>query len=171
MSAVLRTQTAPCVRTSNVYVAGAIRGDRSRAAVIRAFIEHIQSLGFTVLSEHLAAEHPNEALAAVIGVPYKDLTVEQIEKQDINWLDQAAYVIAEVSGASTGTGREVEYARLKHTFGKTPAAILCLYQTSVEENVSAMIRGMTPDRYQNVTVRPYASIEEAKDVIKAFLKT
>ena len=56
-----------------------------------------------------------------------------MERQDIEWLDQATHVIAEISGVSTGTGREIEYARTKGVLGKTPAKILCLYHNLSDE--------------------------------------
>lgn len=152
-----------------VYFAGAIRGDRAMAETFREIIRHIQSQGLPVLTEHIAFEKPNEMLASKIGKAYADLTVEDIEQQDISWIDEATHVIAEVSGASTGTGREIEYARSKEHFGKTPAKILCLYHAEQEANVSAMISGMTPGRYPNITVRAYTDAANAKVIIDEFL--
>src|SRR5688572_12357355 len=94
-----------------VYFAGAIRGDQIAKKSITEMIQYIQSLKITVLSEHLAAERPNEALASLFGKNEHELTAEDIETQDIAWLDRATHVIAEITGASTGTGREIEYAR------------------------------------------------------------
>jgi len=50
------------------------------------------------------------------------------------------------------------------------AKVLCLYHKDREFFASPMIRGMTPDRYPNVTVRSYADIAEAKSLIKKFLE-
>src|SRR3989344_3004906 len=111
-----------------VYFAGAIRGDRCVAETIRSLINYIKTdLGLVVLTEHVGAEKPVEELARKVGKRVEELLAEDIEKQDIEWLDQSSYVIAEISGASTGTGREIEYARTKGNFGKVPARILCLY--------------------------------------------
>src|SRR3989344_6948194 len=97
-----------------IYFAGAIRGDRVEAENIIALIRYIQELGHEVLTEHIAEKNISDA----------SMKAEDIEKRDILWLDSATHVIAEISGASTGTGREIEYARTKGQLGKTPAYIL-----------------------------------------------
>ena len=152
-----------------VYFAGAIRGDRSAGEAMGEMVQFIKSLGFRVLSEHVGAKNPTEVMDATLGRIDADLTAEEIEKRDIAWLDEAPYVIAEVTGASTGTGREIEYARTKENFGKIPAKILCLYRRDREFFASPMIRGMLPDRYSNVSVSAYDTFEDAKKLIEAFL--
>ncbi len=152
-----------------LYFAGAVTGDRVAAGSITAMIRYIQSLNIKVLSEHIAEERPNEFLAAIFGKKEHELTAEDIETQDITWLNEATHVIAEITGPSTGTGREVEYARTKGHFGKIPAEVLCLYQLEKEMQASKMIRGMKKEKYPNVTVRVYKEIEEAKEIIKKFL--
>jgi len=153
-----------------VYFAGAIRGDRSLANVMREIVEFVQGLGFSVLTEHVIADDPIATFASKIGKEKADLLAEDVEQQDIAWLDQATHVIAEISGASTGTGREIEYARAKGSFGKVSAKVLCLYHTEWEFFASPMVRGMTSDRYPNVTIRSYADVMEAKSSIKDFLE-
>ncbi len=143
-----------------VYFAGAIRGDRVVAETIKELIFWIKSQDIQVLTEHIADD----------SVSDKDSSAIEIEKRDIAWLDQATHVVAEISGASTGTGREIEYARTKEKFGKTPAKVLCLYQIEREFYASPMIRGMTSDRYPNVVVKSYSKIEEAKDIVQNFLQ-
>ncbi len=153
-----------------VYFAGAIRGDRLLAPIIKGIVKFIKDLGFVVLTEHVGADDPIDSFAKKIGKKKNELSAEDIEKQDVKWLEQANYVIAEISGASTGTGREIEYARTKEKFGKIPAKILCLYRQDREFYASPMIRGMTPNRYPNVFVRKYKNIKEAKSIIKEFLE-
>lgn len=155
--------------TKVVYFAGAIRGDRVLATTFQEIIEFIKRSGFTVLTEHVGADDPIESFANKIGKHKGELSAEDIEKQDIEWLDRATHVISEISGASTGTGREIEYARIKGELGKTPAKIFCLYRRDREFWASPMVRGMTPDRYPNVLVRSYGEVEEAKKLIKEFL--
>ena len=152
-----------------VYFAGAIRGERTVAAIMLELVRFIQDLGLPVLTEHVVAEDPIGTLSDKIGKTKDGLSAEDIERQDISWLDQATHVIAEISGASTGTGREIEYARTKEHFGKTPAKVLVLYQSEREFFASPMIRGMTPDRYPTVTIKPYATVEEAGAIIRTFL--
>jgi hypothetical protein len=100
-----------------VYCAGAIRGDRVMAETIRDIISFIQSLGYVVLTEHVGTADPIQVFAEKVGKTKDTLTAEDIERQDIAWLDQATHVVAEISGASTGTGREIEYARTKGALG------------------------------------------------------
>ncbi len=152
-----------------VYFGGAIRGDRVVAREMRELIRFIQSLGVPVLTEHIASDDPIETFAGKIGKSKEALTAEDIELQDITWLDSATHVIAEISGASTETGREIEYARTKHVFNKVPCKVLCLYREDREWYASPMIRGMTPDRYPNVSVRSYTNIDEAKKLAAIFL--
>jgi hypothetical protein len=152
-----------------VYCAGAVRDDRTMAEALREMVRFVQSLGIRVLSEHLGHENPILAFAHKIGHTGSEPPAHAIERQDTAWLDQATHVIAEISGASTGTGREIEYARTKGEFGKTPAKVLCLYHREREFHASPMVRGMTADRYANVSVRAYSDLEEMKAVIQEFL--
>lgn len=152
-----------------VYFAGAIRGDRTMANTIQETVRYIKGLGFLVLTEHVGTDDPIETFAGKIGKTKESLTAEDIEKQDIQWLDSATHVIAEISGASTGTGREIEYARTKGELGKTPAQILCLYHGDREFYASPMIRGMNRDKYPNVRVEKYKDLGEVKIKIKGFL--
>jgi len=154
-----------------VYFAGAIRGDRVMVNVIQEIVRYIKKLGFPILNEHVGADDPIAAFAEKIGKTKDSLTAEDIEKQDIQWLDQVTHVIAEISGASTGTGREIEYARTKGKLGKAPANILCLYQAEREFYASPMIRGMNSERYPEMTIRVYKDIAEAKIIIETFLRT
>ncbi len=154
-----------------VYFAGAIRGDRAAAATMRRLVQYMQGSGRIVLTEHVVDDDPPRALAEKIGKAADDLLAEDIEQQDITWLDQATHVVAEISGASTGTGREIEYARTKGLLGKTPATILVLYHIEREFYASPMIRGMTPDRYPNATIKSYGSPEEAIELVHDFLGT
>lgn len=152
-----------------VYFCGAIRGDRTYHKIIKELIKFIKEKGTPVLTEHVGEDNPIRAFAEKIGKKEKELIPADIEKQDIYWLDMANYVIAEISGASTGVGREIEYARTKEKFGKTPAKILCLYDKSKEFNVSPMIKGMTQNRYPNIQISSYSNLEEAKSLIDQFL--
>lgn len=153
-----------------VYFAGAIRGDRIAAETMRKIVLHIQSLGITVLTEHVVAEDPIATFAGKINKDKDSLLAIDIEQQDTAWLDEATHVVAEISGASTGTGREIEYARTKHLHGKVPAKVLCVYNIAREFYASPMIRGMTPARYPNVQVGSYSDIEEVISIVNKFLK-
>ena len=152
-----------------IYFAGAIRGDRVAAAEIRDMIIFIRLMGLSVLTEHIIEADTVTAHAKVMGKDRASVTAEDIERQDMAWLDQATHVIAEISGSSTGTGREIEYARNKEHFGKVPAKVLCLYKKERESIASPMVRGMSPEKYPNVKVVSYDSMSAAKEIIKEFL--
>jgi hypothetical protein len=153
-----------------VYFAGAVRGDRSLVQVMQEIIQFLKDLDLTVLTEYIGTDNPDTSLAGKVGKTREDLTDDDIEKQSMVWLDQATHLVAEVSGASTGTGREIEYARTKEDLGKVPTKVLCLYLKERQPFVSAMVRGMTRDRYPNVFVQAYADLEEAKSIIRKFLE-
>ncbi|MFH1671277.1 MAG: hypothetical protein ABH889_00665 [Candidatus Portnoybacteria bacterium] len=153
-----------------VYFISAIRGVRKRKENVISLIQWLKELGVTILTEHVGANDPIEAQEKLFGKTKGSLTAEDIEKRDIAWLNQAEYVIAEISGASTGAGREIEYARTKEHFGHKAAQILCLYHQEDEFFASPMVRGMTKDRYKNVTITAYQDIEQAKGIIKKFLE-
>src|SRR3989344_4397094 len=97
------------------------------AQIIQDLVGFVKALGFPVLTEHLGADNPMEVQAKEMEKTRDEVTAEDIERKDIAWLDRATHVIAEISGASTGTGREIEYARAKGELNKTPAQVLCLY--------------------------------------------
>ncbi len=153
-----------------VYFAGAIRGDRVAAAEMREIVLYIRLLGLNVLTEHIIEPDPFEAHAKAMGVEKANITAEDIERQDMAWLDQATHVVAEISGSSTGTGRIIEYGRLKGQFGKVPAKVLCLYREDRRKIASPLVRGMTQDRYPNVEVYAYKDSAEMKKIIKDFLQ-
>lgn len=160
------------MKTNNktIYFAGAIRGDRIMAETMQKIVSYIKDLGFIVLTEHVGTEDPIATFAGKIGKTKENLTAEDIEKQDIQWLDQSTHVIAEISGASTGTGREIEYARTKGNFGKMPAKILCVYRKDREFYASPMIRGMSEDKYPNIKIKSYKNTKGLKKIINEFLE-
>ena len=147
---------------SIVYFAGAIRGDRVAAEAMIALVDFLKELGVSVPSEHVRTVDPVKYFDEKIGKGSK-LSEEEIERQDTEWVNQATHLLAEVSGASTGTGIEISHAR---AHGKK---ILCLYRKDRELVVSAMVRGMTKKRYPNVSIKTYTSLDEAKAFVKEFI--
>ena len=156
-------------KTPIVYFACAIRGNRVVHTLLQEMVSHIKSKGIAVLSEHVVDEDARGAFAKAIGKKDADITPIDIERQDIAWLNQATHVIADISGASTGVGREVEYARTKGDLGQVSAQVLCLYHSDHADSATSMITGMTHDRYPNVTISSYTDIKEAVNHIDSFL--
>lgn len=152
-----------------VYVAGAIQGERVAIDVIRELIDFIKSRGVEVLTEHLFEEDRFAFFARMSGKRKEDITADDIERVDVGMLDSATHLIAEVSGASTGTGMEIRYAMHKHLLGKVPAVVLLLYCKDKKDGVSNMVKGMNPLRYPTVTVCSYLDAVEAKRIVAKFL--
>jgi len=110
----------------NIYFAGAIRGGREDSRLYARLISYLQTFG-TVLTAHVGDE---ELLRRE-----KTLTEREIFARDMQWLQEADLVIAEVSTPSLGVGYEIGLAQ---TLGK---AIFCLYRPREERRLSAMIAG------------------------------
>ena len=158
------------MQQKRVYFAGAITGGNNSVIIMmRRMVSFMREHGIPVLTDHVVADNPREAIAQKIGKTLNELRPEDIERKDAEWLDVATHVVAEVTCPSTGVGREVEYARTKGSLGNIPAEILCLYLKGMEKSVTPMIRGMERDRYLNVSVRPYLDTREAETEIAKFL--
>lgn len=131
-----------------IYFCGSIRGGRSDQELYAHLIKHLQSYG-TVLTAHVGE---------------KDLLTDhnvsnsEIYKRDMKWLDEADFIVAEVSTPSLGVGYEIARAV------DLEKRILCLSKLSNIQNLSALISGC-PD-LQNIV---YSGIEEAVKSIDDFL--
>ena len=154
-----------------VYFAAPIRGERILPKNIIGLASYIQKLGYPILNDHVGQIDPIGYQAKKLGKPKGEVLPAEIERYDTNLLNKATHFIAEISAGSTGTGREIEYARNKGSFGKIPAKVLCLYEKNREFFASPFVRGMTPADYPNVAIKSYEDLEEAKLIIKEFLKS
>ena len=84
-----------------------------------------------------------------------------IYRRDIEWLDQAQALVAEVSAPSLGVGYEISYALHVR---KIP--VLCLRHRSAKR-LSAMISGNSSEL---LALETYATKEELKEKIRAFIE-
>lgn len=125
----------------NIYFAGAIRGGRNDAELYSAIIDFLKSYG-TVLTEHVG----NEKLLD----QEQFLSEEDIYRRDMEWLNRADVLVAEVSTASLGVGYELAAAE------KLNIPCLCLFRESSSKNLSAMIQG---NLYFQIIL--YETLEEA----------
>lgn len=132
-----------------IYFAGSIRGGRNDFESYMELIRHIQKHG-KVLTEHVGYDDVEES--------ERKLTDKEIHDRDLEWLEQADCVIAEVTQPSLGVGYEIALAAEK---GKK---ILCLFRERDEKRLSAMISGCGKLRAEI-----YKTIEEAKEKIDNFL--
>lgn len=100
-----------------VYFAGSIIGnkipnqDERNAAIIKA----IRDQGHTITSEH----------QLVVPGDMHLWTPEAVYARDIQWIDEADVLIAEVSAPSHGVGYEIRYAE------ENGKEVLCLYSGDV----------------------------------------
>lgn len=135
----------------DVFFSGSIRGGRSDADLYAALIDHIDEYG-TVLTEHVGEENV-EANEQEAG-----LSDEDIYEQDLAWLRQADFLVAEVTTPSLGVGYEI---------GRAVAwgmPVCCLYRPDTEHDLSAMIRGN-----DDVQVIEYGTVAEAEQALDSFL--
>jgi nucleoside 2-deoxyribosyltransferase len=134
-----------------IYFAGSIRGGREDAALYQQIIEYLKTFG-EVLTEH-------------IGDPkLTDLgddgpTDRFIHDRDLEWLQTADVLVAEVTTVSMGVGYEIGRAV------ESGKKVLCLFRPDSGKKLSAMITGC-PD----LELVNYSNLGEAKLVIGEFLK-
>lgn len=110
----------------NIYFAAAIRGGRNDAGIYSLLVQELSRYG-KVLTEHVG----NDALLA----RERQLSENEIFRRDMQWLDQADLLIAEVSTPSLGVGYELAMAEIR----SIPS--LCLFRRQEETRLSAMIAG------------------------------
>jgi len=135
--------------SQKIYFAGSIRGGRQDQQLYLQIIDYLKKYG-EVLTEHVG-----DAQLSAFGE--KGPSDEYIFKRDMEWLQSAKIVVAEVTTASLGVGYELGMAE---SFGKK---VLCLYRPQEGKRLSAMIGGN--DFY---TIAKYQTLKEAKVKIDAF---
>jgi 2'-deoxynucleoside 5'-phosphate N-hydrolase len=123
-----------------IYYSASISGGREYAAIFQKTVDFLKEYG-NVLTEHIGAIE----LTAQGETQGSDAEIFQ---RDIDWLDQADMVIADVTTPSLGVGYEIAYALQR----KIPV-IACFYEKS-GRRLSAMIAGNPKLKvilYQNLT--------------------
>ncbi len=134
-----------------IYFAGSIRGGREDKELYLQLILHLQKKG-DVLTEHVG--NPELTLMGEDGP-----TDEWIYDRDMEWIQAADVMVAEVSTPSLGVGYEIAMAE---SLGKP---ILCLWRSQPDRRLSAMISG---DR--KVKNETYGTFEEATQKIDHFIE-
>ncbi len=134
-----------------IYFAGSIRGGREDAALYQQIIEYLKTFG-EVLTEH-------------IGDPkLTDLgddgpTDRYIHDRDLEWLQSADVLVAEVTTVSMGVGYEIGRAV------ESGKKVLCLFRPEIGKNLSAMIAGCP-----NLELVKYNNTLELRNAIIRFLQ-
>jgi nucleoside 2-deoxyribosyltransferase len=122
-----------------IYFAGSIRGGREDAMLYQQWIEYLKTFG-EVLTEHIG--DPNLTHLGDDGPNDRF-----IHNRDLEWLQMADVVVAEVTTVSMGVGYEI---------GRAVGAgkkVLCLFRPGSDKNLSAMIAGcpgLQLMNYQNI---------------------
>ena len=143
------TDTDPPAKAFKIYFAGAIRAGREDASLYADLIRYLGRFG-TVLTAHVGD-------AALLAAE-QFLTEAEIFHRDMQWLEAADFVVAEVSTPSLGVGFEIGMAQ---TMGKE---ICCLYRRRQGISLSAMIIGN-----QALSVHAYAEYGEAERLLANFV--
>ncbi len=132
-----------------IYFASSIRGGREDAALYMQLINYLKKYG-EVLTEHVGD-------SALTELGDDGVSDQFIHDRDLEWLQSADVVVAEVSITSMGVGYEIGRAI------EAGKKVLCLFRP--EKCISAMIAGC-PD----IILENYKSVSEAETAIDTFMK-
>ena len=133
-----------------IYFAGSIRGGREDAALYKQIIDYLKTFG-EVLTEHIG-----DSNLSFLGDDGS--TNRFIHDRDLEWLQSADVLIAEVTMVSMGVGYEIGRAV------ESGKKVLCLFRPGSGKNLSAMITGC-PD----LELVSYETLVEAKMAVSGFL--
>jgi nucleoside 2-deoxyribosyltransferase len=131
-----------------IYFAGSIRGGRNDKELYSQIIKHIQKYG-EVLTEHIGNEFLSNS--------GESLPNTLIYERDMDLIREADIFIAEVSTPSLGVGYEIGEAE------RQEKEMLCLYRTSSNNKLSAMISGNN-----QLKIVSYETLEDAVGHIDSF---
>jgi len=134
-----------------IYFACSIRGGRDDAETYAKIVEYTKTQA-TVLTEIFA---DGKLTAAGMNKPS-----DEIWKTDINWVQQADAMIAEVTNPSLGVGYEIAKAE------EWCKPVLALFREDSGRQLSAMIDGSP-----KVEVFRYTQLDEAFIAIDEFVRT
>lgn len=133
-----------------IYFAGSIRGGREDAALYQQIIEYLKTFG-EVLTEHIGD-------ANLTDLGDDGPTDNFIHDRDLEWLQSADVVVAEVTTVSMGVGYEIGRAV------ESRKKVLCLFRPDSGKNLSAMIAGC-----KDIVLLNYSNLNELKISVGNFL--
>jgi len=134
-----------------IYFAGAIRGGRDETDIYNNIITYLSSKA-EVLTEHVGSSE-------LMTIGETNRSDGEIFLRDMEWLQSADLVIAEVTTPSLGVGYELGIAE------KLKIPVLCLYRPIKGKRLSAMISGN-----EKFNCQAYQTLDDAKVHINKFLK-
>ena len=132
------------------YFAGSIRGGREDAALYKEIITFLQGFG-EVLTEHIGDANLTEAGD---DGPNDNF----IHDRDMDWLNSADLLVAEVTQVSLGVGYEIGRAV------ESGKPVLCLHRPGTGKKLSAMIAGC-----KQVALITYSNTDDLFTQINDFL--
>ena len=136
-----------------IYFAASIRGGREDQNKYNELIRFLSSK-VEVLTEHIGDSSLNQT-------GEQNLSDKEIYQRDLEWLESADAVIAEVTNPSLGVGYELGIAE------KLGKPVLCVYDDSDHNRtLSAMISGN-----HKIMTFCYTSLDQAKEGIVDFLNS
>ena len=134
-----------------IYFAASVRGGRKDQN------KYNELIGFLSSKVEVLTEHVGDSSLGQTGE--QDFTDKEIYQRDLEWLESADAVIAEVTNPSLGVGYELGVAE------KLGKPVLCLFDDSDDNrNLSAMISGN-----HKITTFRYTSLDQAKEEIVSFI--
>jgi nucleoside 2-deoxyribosyltransferase len=136
----------------NVYFACSITGGREFESVYQAIGHALLEMGYEVPTAYLAEPGATAVEAAI--------PPSEVYFRDVAWIRSCDVLVAEVSVPSHGVGYEIGFAL---GIGKP---VLALYRK--DRKITKMISG-NPDK--NLTLKMYATMEEAIHTLTQFLST
>jgi nucleoside 2-deoxyribosyltransferase len=134
-----------------IYFAGAIRGGRDETDIYKKIITYLSSKA-EVLTEHVGS-------SALTTIGETNRSDREIFMRDMEWLQSADLIIAEVTTPSLGVGYELGIAE------KLNIPVLCLYRPIKGKRLSAMLSGN-----EKFNCEAYQTFDEAKIHINKLLK-
>uniref|UniRef100_UPI00358E26C6 5-hydroxymethyl-dUMP N-hydrolase isoform X1 n=1 Tax=Myxine glutinosa TaxID=7769 RepID=UPI00358E26C6 len=138
-----------------VYFCASIRGGRQHRVKYTELVRLLNTYG-RVLNPEVGSVSLQEAEA--IGTLLGD---KKIHDRDVQWLEEADVVVAEVTQPSLGVGYEIGRAVAM----KKP--ILCLFRPETGLHLSAMVRGAHDG--SNIIVRDYGD-DDLAEILREFFK-
>ena len=134
-----------------IYFAASIRGGRKDQN------KYNELIGFLSSMVEVLTEHVGDLSLGQTGE--QDFTDKEIYQRDLEWLESADAVIAEVTNPSLGVGYELGIAE------KLGKPVLCLYKDSNDKTkLSAMVSGN-----QKFRTFLYHDLDQAKEEIVSFI--
>jgi hypothetical protein len=160
-----------------VYFSGSIRGGRDhKPRLYGHLIQFMKERGADVLSEFVGAvgrEERDGLFNKHAGVNPNGAEEPWVaaRRVDFKWVDEAEYLVAEVTSPSLGVGMEIQRAIDKEGLGFRRTKILCLCSRDLLNNkaLSWMILGVTPNVHSDFYLIGHTTLKEAQEAISQFL--